>query len=114
MKRLLLAATLIFASFGAEADVGLPLVPLGYCQLTNLSASIGLSSCANGIPANATLIIFTPSAAAIRYRDDAIAPTATIGQPVAIGTQVTYNTSISGIRFIQQAASGVLDVSFYK
>ena len=56
---------------------GLPLVPLGYCQLsaTQLASAVGLASCSGGIPARATLVAVQAETANVRWRDDGTAPT---------------------------------------
>lgn len=101
-----------FAAFGQVATPSLPLVPLGYCQLTSIDASTLVSSCT--IPTGANAMIFQPEAQAIRYRDDGTAPQATVGMPVAVGTSLYYAGSLSRVRVISQTAGAKLNVLFYK
>lgn len=97
------------------ATPGQPLVPLGYCQLTSLSASTGLSSCSGGIPATANAVVLRAEAQALRYRDDLVAPSATVGMPMAVAdAAIFYQGRIGNLRFIEQTSGGKLDVSFYK
>lgn len=92
---------------------GQPTVPLGYCQLTNLSAAIALSACANGIPAGATMAVLQAETANIRYRDDGVAPTTSIGEIIVSGQQpMPYVGRLSALQFF--SSTGILDVLFYK
>lgn len=82
---------------------------LGYVQITGLSASTGLT-----IPAGTTLILITPQAQAIRWRDDGIAPTAAIGYPLAVGGELQYSSSgMASLRFIEQVAGSTINVTFF-
>lgn len=82
--------------------------PLGYQQLTSLAASTALT-----VPAGTAVIQFRPAAQAIRFRDDGVAPTASVGFPVPVGEVFTYEGSFSQLRLIEQAASATVDVLFY-
>ena len=83
-------------------------VCLGYQQITSLSASTALT-----VPTGATMALITPESQAVRWRDDGVAPTASVGMPVAVGESLNYDGDLSRIRFIQQAASATLNVSYY-
>jgi hypothetical protein len=83
-------------------------VCLGYQQITSLSASTGLT-----VPSGATLAVIVPEAYPVRWRDDGTAPTGSVGMPLAIGTTLSYDGDLSRIRFIEQAASAKLNVSYY-
>jgi len=83
-------------------------VCLGYQQITSLSSSTGLT-----VPSGATLAVVIPEAYAVRWRDDGTAPTGSVGMPLAIGTTLSYDGDLSRIRFIEQAASAKLNVSYY-
>ena len=83
-------------------------VCLGYQQITSLSASTGLT-----VPAGATLAVIVPESYAVRWRDDGTAPTGSVGMPLAIGTTLSYDGNLKNIRFIEQAASAKLNVSYY-
>jgi hypothetical protein len=58
--------------------------------------------------------MFIPEAQAIRYRDDGTAPTATVGQPVAVGASVTYTGALSKVQVISQTSGAKLNVLFYR
>ena len=83
-------------------------VCLGYQQITSLSASTGLT-----VPDGATLAVIVPESYAVRWRDDGTAPTGSVGMPLAIGATLSYDGNLKNIRFIEQAASAKLNVSYY-
>ena len=83
--------------------------PLGYQQITSLAAAEGLT-----VPAGATLALISVEGAAVRYRDDATPPTATVGMPLAIGQAVSYTGNLAAIQFIQQSGSATINVLYYK
>lgn len=93
---------------------GLPIVPLGYCQLATLTASTLLSSCSGGIPTGATAAYIQAEAQAVRYRDDGTAPTASVGMPIASGGSIYYAGTLTAVRVIEQTASAKLNVLFYR
>jgi hypothetical protein len=88
----------------------------GYQQITNLSSSVGLTiptvtpEGLNGKPVFALIIA---EGAPVRWRDDGIAPSTTVGMPIAVGVPLQYDGDLSKIRFIQQSASGILNISYY-
>ena len=88
---------------------------LGYQQITPNTAT-GLTVPArapDGSKQQATFAIITPEGQNVRWRDDGTAPTATVGMPLAAGTSLSYDGDLKAIRFIQQAATGYLNVSYY-
>jgi hypothetical protein len=82
--------------------------PQGYQQITSLSAATYLTP-----PTGATVAFISVGGAGVRYRDDGTAPTATVGVPVASGSQLQYSGPLSIVQFIQQAAGAILDISYY-
>lgn len=85
--------------------------PLGYQQITNLSSAASLS-----IPAGTRLILITPEAQAVRWRDDGINPTSSVGYPLAAGAELRYTgwaDAQPNLKFIEQAASARLNVMYY-
>lgn len=81
---------------------------LGYQQITNVSASVGLT-----VPAGANFAIIQAEAQAVRWRDDETAPTAAIGMRLAVGSELRYDGDLNKIRFIEEAASAKLNISYY-
>lgn len=87
--------------------------PLGYCQLTSVAASTLVSSCSGGIPALSAWAVICVDTAAIRWRDDGVAPTAAVGMPVAAGQCFYYSGTFATLRVIAQTGSPVVNISFY-
>ena len=84
---------------------------LGYQQVTSLATAASLK-----VPAGTKLILVTPSAQAVRWRADGTPPTATVGYPLAAGSELRYTgtmASMQAMQFIQQAASATLDVTYF-
>jgi hypothetical protein len=81
---------------------------LGYQQITSLSASAALT-----VPAGATRAIITSEAQGVRWRDDGVAPTASVGMILPVLVTLSYDGDLNRIQFIQQAASAILNVSYY-
>ena len=81
---------------------------LGYQQITSLSASTALT-----VPTGATMALITPETQAVCWRDDGVAPTASVGMPIAAGAYFTYDGDLKAIRFIEQTASAKLNISYY-
>lgn len=89
---------------------------LGYQQITSLSSSTGLTvpqTDLNGLACKPTLAIITCETQAVRWRDDDVAPTASVGMPLAAGVTLQYDGDLSKIRFIEQTTSAKLNVSYY-
>lgn len=96
---------------------GLPMLQLGYCQLATLSSSIGLASCAGGIPAGANAVTLRVTTQAARYRTDGAttAPTASVGMPMlAADSAIFYQGDLASLRFIESTSGSILNVTFYK
>lgn len=82
---------------------------LGYQQITALTGSTALD-----VPAGTALILIVPQAQAVRWRDDGTAPSATVGQPLAVGSELRYDSrAMAALRFIEQAASAAINVTYY-
>lgn len=89
---------------------------LGYQQITSLSASTGLtvpSVDLNGLSCRPVMALITPETQGVRWRDDNVAPTATVGMPLAAGVTLQYDGDLTQIRFIEQAASAKLNIVYY-
>lgn len=82
--------------------------PLGYQQITNLSAAVGLT-----VPEGAAWAVISCEGQNVRYRDDGGTPTATIGQPLQVNTDLPYTGDLKKLSFIQVAASATLNVTYY-
>lgn len=87
--------------------------PAGYCQ-ASITTATALSAMNGGtIPPTVTLTRIIVEGAAVRYRDDGTAPTATVGQPLAIGVELLYTGAPNKLQFIPQTGTAVVNASFY-
>lgn len=84
--------------------------PLGYQQMTSISAATSLPS----IPANATAAFIDCEVSNVRWRDDGVAPTATVGKNLYVGSQFWYKGSLSALQVIQVSAGGICNVEYYQ
>jgi len=94
---------------------------LGYAQSAAVDASTLISSltfqgqAVAGIPAGTVLLLLMPQTQAIRWRDDGTAPSATVGYPLAVGTELRYTgTNMGALRVISQVAGAIVNVIAYK
>lgn len=88
----------------------------GYQQITNLSSSVGLTVpelTPNGLNAKPVFALIVAEGAPVRWRDDGVAPSTSVGMPIAVGVPFQYDGDLTKIRFIQQSASGILNISYY-
>ena len=123
-KLVLLALVLLLASLTpANAGPGGctiagQLNPMGFEQITVSTVSIGFTATlaypTGGPQADMAQITIETNAA--RYRDDGIAPSATVGYPIAVGNayMVCGTPAIKAARFIRQSSDGTLNVSYYR
>jgi hypothetical protein len=82
---------------------------LGYQQITSLSAATALT-----VPVGTSLAICIAETQALRWRDDGTTPTASIGMPLSVNDVLIYDAAgLASIKFIEQTASGKLNVSYY-
>lgn len=84
------------------------LVPLGYQQVTTLTASKGLEP-----PTGARVAVIQALVQNVRWRDDGPDPTNSVGMQLAASRDMLYTGDLTEIRFIEEAASAQLNVSYY-
>ena len=85
-----------------------------------LEESIAL---ANVIPAKAITVILDQRGESLdsgalaarlgRWRDDGVAPTASVGMPLAVGVTLQYDGDINQIQFIEQTSGAKLNITYY-
>lgn len=84
---------------------------LGYAQITDLSAAVGLPN----VPALATTVIVTVEGQNVRWRDDGTAPSATVGMLAkTTDSPLFYSGPIRNIKFIEVTGGAKLNVAYYK
>ena len=93
----------------ALAQSALQFVPLGYQQITSLSASTGLT-----VPAGATSAVIIAEAQAVRWRDDGVAPTSSVGMPMAVNVPLSYSGTLTQLHFIEQTSGAKLNITYYR
>ena len=89
---------------------------LGYQQITSLSSATGLtvpSKDLQGLAGTPRIAIITAESQAVRWRDDGVAPTASVGMPLAAGATLQYDGDLTQIQFIEQTASAKLNITYY-
>lgn len=89
---------------------------MGYEQITSLSASTGLtipSTTPEGLNEKPVFALIVAEAQNVRWRDDGVAPTASIGMPLVAGIPLQYDGDLNKIRFIEQVAGAKLNISYY-
>jgi hypothetical protein len=89
---------------------------LGYQQITSLSSATGLTvpqTDLNGLACKPSIAIIVSETQAVRWRDDDVNPTASVGMPLAAGVTLQYDGDLTKIKFIEQSASAKLNISYY-
>jgi hypothetical protein len=89
---------------------------LGYQQITSLSAATALTVPTrdlNGLNQKPVIALITPETQAVRWRDDDVNPTASVGMPLAAGVTLQYDGDLTKIKFIEQTAGARINVSYY-
>lgn len=89
---------------------------IGYQQVTSLSTATGLAipvTDLTGLNVRPSFALITAEAEGVRWRDDGIPPTATVGMPLAAGVTLQYDGDLSRIQFIQQGPGAIINVAFY-
>ena len=83
---------------------------LGYQQIgAGIAAAAGFT-----LPAGTEFVEVTVGAQAVRWRADGTDPTAAIGMPLAVGATKIFTTQqLSLVKFIEQVAGAVLDITYY-
>jgi hypothetical protein len=84
--------------------------PLGYQQITASSSAQGLT-----VPTGATMMVISVETANIRWRDDGVPPTASVGMPIAAGAApYEYFGTLSAFQIIAQTGSPVVNIAYYR
>lgn len=89
---------------------------MGYQQITNLSSATGLTvpqKDMNGMAGTPRIAIITPESQGVRWRDDGVAPTASVGMPLSAGVTLQYDGDLSQIKFIEQVSGAKINITYY-
>ena len=106
---------------GPSSQVGMMPSPPGSpylgipCGFQSLSAGTLASATALTLPAGAKYAWISVQTAAVSWRDDGTAPTATVGmiQPAGL-TPFMYAGNLATIQFILVSGSPIVNVSYYR
>lgn len=84
------------------------LVPLGYEQNTSLATVQGLKP-----PNGARVALIQGLSQNVRWRDDSTDPDATTGMQLIATRDFLYTGDLAKIKFIEEAASAELNITYY-
>ena len=89
---------------------------MGYQQITSLGMAQNLTVPEvdkTGLKQMPTFALITPLTGNVRWRDDGVNPTATVGMPLAAGVTLQYDGNLKGIKFIDNGGTAELNISYY-
>lgn len=89
---------------------------MGYQQITSLSSAVGLTvptQTPNGSATKANFALIIAETQNVRWRDDGVDPTASVGMLLTAGVPLQYDGDLSKIKFIEVTASAKLNISYY-
>lgn len=89
---------------------------MGYQQLDTVSSATGLTvppRTPDGMTAKANFALIVAETQNVRWRDDGIDPTASVGMLLVAGTPLQYDGDLNKIKFIETTASAKVNVSYY-
>lgn len=90
------------------ASLPAPQLPQGYQQVTDLTVVASISP-----PTNACVALIQAEGAAVRWRDDGVNPTPSVGMRLPVGSELRYDGNLATVRFIQEGSGGKLNISYY-
>lgn len=89
---------------------------MGYQQIADLSSAVGLTVpvlAPDGSNQKPTFALIICETQGVRWRDDGTSPSSSVGMTLAAGVPLQYDGDLNRIKFIQQAASAKLNISYY-
>jgi hypothetical protein len=89
---------------------------LGYQQITSLSSATGLTVPTvdkQGLACKPAIAIIVAETQAVRWLDDESTLSSTRGMPLATGVTFVYDGDLTKIKFIEQTAGAILNISYY-
>lgn len=81
---------------------------LGYFQFT-----VAVATHLPSIPVSAREAFVICTGQPVNWRDDGVAPTASIGMPLAVSQGFPYTGNLAAIQFIQTTATASCNVTYY-
>lgn len=86
------------------------LIPKGFQQLTDITAAAGLT-----VPSGATVALLQAEGDNVRWRDDGINPTTSVGILLIadVNQPYMYQGDLSALKFIETGTDAVLNVVYY-
>ena len=81
---------------------------VGFPQIASLTTAQSLT-----VPSEARAALIHADTQAIRWRDDGIAPTATVGMRLVVGSELYYDGEFSRLQMIAETAGAKANVSYY-
>ncbi len=111
----LFAVLLAMLAHPANAEEVHPqMTPISYQQITAATLA-NATSLTLPTSYTATSAVFCVETANVRWRDDGVAPTASVGMLAPYGQACwSYTGNLAAIQFIAATGSPVLDVTFYR
>lgn len=98
-------------NFIADKDLGYAQFTAGQVDAATLVSTASFGGRPAGIPAGTVTLLIVPEAQAIRWRSDGIAPTATVGFPLAVGAQLVLSVAqLPQLRLISQTAGAIVNI----
>jgi hypothetical protein len=85
----------------------------GYEQITGLSSVKGLTVPDPKDGQKITFAVIECESQTVRWRDDLTDPTTSVGMRLEPGDVIEYDGNLTTIKFIEEAASAKLNVSYY-
>jgi hypothetical protein len=86
------------------------LTPKGYQQIVTVDNTTVWQLT---VPGGSRYAVIRVSAQAIRWRDDGVNPTTTVGMSQAVGSELAYDGSLSAFRLIAVVAGAIIDIAYY-
>lgn len=85
----------------------------GYEQITSLSSAAGLTIPTPRDGGKLVFALITAEDQTVRWRDDRVAPTSSVGMQLRVGDALEYDGNLNDIQFIEETATAKLNVSYY-
>lgn len=87
---------------------------VGFQQIATLTTAQTLTLPAGTIGGyKARVAVIHPDVQNIRWRDDGVAPTATVGMRLLVGSELYYDGELTKLQMIEEVAGAKANVSYY-